>query len=77
MTKQHSPRIRCTEHYPEVGNTRKRHTADFLGISDSTLNRWVKAKKLPQPFELEGGLYVFDAAEIRAWVDNKKVQRIS
>ena len=61
--------------YPICGNARKRHTAAFLGISSSTLNRWEKAGKIPQSFELEKGLSVFDAAEIRAWVEAKKAQR--
>ncbi|HHR6502953.1 TPA: helix-turn-helix transcriptional regulator [Providencia alcalifaciens] len=68
-------RIRNTNPYPETGNARKRHTADFLGISDTTLHRWVKEKKIPLPFELEEGFFVFDAAEIRKWVENKKALR--
>ncbi|CDL79415.1 helix-turn-helix transcriptional regulator [Xenorhabdus cabanillasii] len=77
MAKQKNPRMKNTSPYPEIGNARKRHTADFLGISDSTLHRWIKDKKIPQPFELEDGFFVFDAAEIRQWVENKKSRRES
>ncbi|PHM39612.1 AlpA family transcriptional regulator [Xenorhabdus mauleonii] len=75
MNQQRKTRIKNNAPYPISGNARKRHTADFLGISDATLNRWVKAGKLPSPFELEEGFSVFDAAEIRAWVESKKAQR--
>ncbi|EFE51446.1 transcriptional regulator, AlpA family [Providencia rettgeri DSM 1131] len=75
MTQQRKPRLKNNTPYPISGNARKRHTADFLGISDATLNRWEKAGKLPKSFELEKGLSVFDAAEIRAWVESKKAQR--
>ncbi|MDC9588627.1 AlpA family phage regulatory protein [Xenorhabdus sp. XENO-10] len=73
MKQQRNPRTKSNTPYPTNGNARKRHTADFLGISDATLNRWIKARKLPLPFELEEGFSVFDAAEIRAWVESKKL----
>ncbi|KOY61346.1 AlpA family transcriptional regulator [Photorhabdus heterorhabditis] len=73
--RKRNPRTRSNTPYPTSENARKRHTADFLGISDATLNRWIKAGKLPLPFELEEGFSVFDAAEIRAWVESKKAQR--
>lgn len=76
MSKQRNSRMRNNTPYPICGNARKRHTADFLGISDATLNRWVKLKKIPLPFELDAGLIVFDAEEIRNWVEEKKIQRI-
>ena len=75
MKQQRKPRTKISTPYPTCGNARKRHTADFLGISDATLNRWEKAGKIPKSFELEKGLSVFDAAEIRSWVDAKKAQR--
>ncbi len=75
MTQQRKPRLKNNTPYPVSGNARKRHTADFLGISDATLNRWEKTGKLPKSFELEKGLSVFDAEEIRLWVESKKAQR--
>lgn len=73
--RKRNPRTKISTPYPTNGNARKRHTADFLGISDATLLRWEKAGKIPKSFELEKGLSVFDAAEIRAWLESKKAQR--
>lgn len=75
MKQQRKSRAKISTPYPTSGNASKRHTADFLGISDATLNRWEKAGKIPKSFELEKGFPVFDAAEIRSWVDAKKAQR--
>lgn len=75
MKQQRKQRAKINTPYPTCGNARKRHTADFLGISDATLNRWEKAGKIPKSFELEKGLSVFDAVEIRSWVEAKKAQR--
>lgn len=75
VTIHRKARAKISTPYPTSGNARKRQTADFLGISDATLYRWEKAGKIPKSFELEKGLSVFDAAEIRSWVDAKKAQR--
>lgn len=76
QSNKRTPRAKIYTPYPISGNARMRHTADFLGISDSTLHRWVQEKKIPLPFELDAGLMVFDAEEIRNWVEEKKIQRI-
>ncbi|EMC8780805.1 helix-turn-helix domain-containing protein [Providencia rettgeri] len=77
QSNKRAPRAKINTPYPINGNARMRHTADFLGISDSTLHRWVKEKRIPLPFELDAGFLVFDAAEIREWVENKKSLRQS
>ncbi|CEF32963.1 hypothetical protein XNW1_4570042 [Xenorhabdus nematophila str. Websteri] len=46
-------------------------------IQRYTVGLKIKRYRSPQPFELEDGFFVFDAAEIREWVENKKLCRES
>lgn len=58
--------------YPTDGYARMTKTARFLGISYPTLWRWIRDGSFIKPIELSEGVKVFDAAEVRAWVDAKK-----
>jgi len=62
-----------TVNYPLSGNARAIKTANFLNISTVTLWRWTKAKPdFPQPARLSPGVTVFDAQEIRQWIELQK-----
>ncbi|QBQ56225.1 helix-turn-helix transcriptional regulator [Nitrosococcus wardiae] len=47
-------------------------TCKCLGVSRSTLWRWVQAGKFPQPIELTpGGAKGFRESDIEAWLDGR------
>jgi len=52
-----------TQIYPLSGHARPRATADFLKVSTVTL---------PKSIRLSERVTVYDAAEIRAWLEAKK-----
>ncbi|TLU68312.1 AlpA family phage regulatory protein [Enterobacter sp. MF024] len=59
--------------YPQTGHARPRATADFLKVSTVTLWRWEKNKSdFPKSTRLSERVSVYDAAEIRAWLESKK-----
>ncbi len=58
--------------YPTDGYARVTKTAKFLGVSYPTLWRWMRDGDFVKPIELSEGVKVFDAAEVRAWVNSKK-----
>ncbi|HKN05888.1 MAG TPA: AlpA family phage regulatory protein [Buttiauxella sp.] len=62
-----------TQPYPQTGHARPRATADFLKVSTVTLWRWEKSKRnFPKSTRLSERVSVYDAAEIRAWLEAKK-----
>ena len=52
----------------------KKDVAQLVGVSESTIVRWVKAKTFPQPFAV-GGRTFFHRPEIDKWLANKREQR--
>lgn len=46
-------------------------TADLIGVSVSTLYRWVESGDFPQPVRLGPARVGFNAAVIEAWVASK------
>jgi len=50
----------------------QKQIAEKLGVSESTVSRWVKAKSIP--YYLLNGLVRFDERVIAAWVEKKKVR---
>ena len=40
---------------PYSNNISKKETARMVGVSESTIVRWVNGGKLPAPFVIEGG----------------------
>lgn len=62
-----------TQSYPVCGHARPKATADFLKVSTVTLWRWEKKKQdFPKSTRLSERVSVYDAAEIRAWLESKK-----
>lgn len=44
--------------------------AEYLGVSQDTIHRWIRTKKLPA--HKVGRLWKFDVAEVNAWVKSGK-----
>lgn len=42
--------------------------ADFLGVDESTVRRWAKARKQDFPVRRFGGRWVAHTGELRAWM---------
>ena len=55
-------------------NISKKETARIVGVSESTIVRWVKAGKFPAPFAIEGRTF-FYKPEIDNWLAEKREQR--
>jgi excisionase family DNA binding protein len=46
--------------------------AKFLGVSQSTIYRWLEAGKLPQPYELGESAVRWRLSEINQWLEEKR-----
>lgn len=57
---------------PKTGHIRAFKLAPVLGISISTMYRWIEKGKLPKPIKLSDRVTVFDAVEINNWLDGHK-----
>ena len=44
--------------------------AEYLGVSQDTIHRWIRTKKLPA--HKVGRLWKFDVSEVNAWVKSGK-----
>ncbi|MEI7182582.1 AlpA family phage regulatory protein [Pectobacterium carotovorum] len=63
------------DHFPLSGNVRIKNVAKFLAISEATIWRKVKQRGFPQPTKLSERVTVFDAAEIRQWLNQRIAER--
>ena len=45
-----------------------------LGISTSTIKRWVQYRHFPKPLKASGKQPLFNASQVRDWFDNMEVQ---
>lgn len=63
------------DHFPLSGNARIKSVAKFLAISEATIWRKVKQRSFPQPTKLSERVTVFDAAEIRQWLNQRIAER--
>jgi prophage regulatory protein len=52
---------------------RPRQAAQYLGVSQATLWRWVKRPGFPQPLALGPRVTVFKSDELREWRDSQAV----
>ena len=59
---------------PYSNNISKKETARMVGVSESTIVRWVNAGKLPAPFVTEGRTF-FYRPEIDSWLAEKREKR--
>ena len=53
----------------------KKAVARLLGISTSSVSRWVKTNNLPEPFLMGPNRVVWDKDEIDEWIDERKQNR--
>lgn len=59
---------------PYSENISKKEVARIVGVSESTIVRWVKAGKFPQPYAIEGRTF-FYKPEVDEWLLEKREQR--
>lgn len=52
------------------GNIRIMPLADLMGVHHTTIRRWVKAKKMPQPMSING-ILLFRNADVLAFLDEQ------
>ena len=57
---------------PQSGYIRRFRLADALGVHVATVDRWVKAKAMPQPVKLGEKITAFDAVEINNWLAERR-----
>ena len=55
-------------------NISKKQTARLVGVSESTIVRWVNANKFPSPFAIEGRTF-FYKPEVENWLKQKREHR--
>ena len=58
---------------PYSNNISKKEAARMVGVSESTIVRWVNAGKFPAPFPIEGRTF-FYRPEIDGWLAEKREQ---
>ena len=52
----------------------KKELARILGVSSSTVSRWTREKRLPEPFPLGPNSTKWVKEEIEQWIEEKKSQ---
>ncbi len=57
---------------PQSGYIRRFRLAQALGVSVTTIDRWVREKRLPRPVKLGEKITVFDAVEINNWLAERR-----
>lgn len=67
--KEHYPLLTT---FPYSGNARVKSVAKFLAISKATVWRKAKQPDFPKPTKLSERVTVFDAAEIRSWLAERR-----
>lgn len=58
--------------FPLSGNARVKSVAVFLAVSEATVWRKAKQPDFPKPTKLSERVTVFDAAEIRSWLAERR-----
>ncbi|KMV68689.1 regulatory protein [bacteria symbiont BFo2 of Frankliniella occidentalis] len=57
---------------PTTGYIRRFRLPSLLGVSTSTIDRWIKNGTLPPPVKLTENVTAFDAVEINNWLAKRK-----
>ncbi|WP_438997667.1 helix-turn-helix transcriptional regulator [Candidatus Puniceispirillum sp.] len=47
---------------------------DELGVSHSTIKRWIKTRRFPKPLKASGQEPLFYASQVRDWFANMEAQ---
>lgn len=53
----------------------KKQVARILGVSTSSVIRWVKTNNLPKPFKFGSNTLKWDITEIEKWIEERKNKR--
>ena len=59
---------------PQLNVIPRRLLCAQLGISRSTVKRWIKDRDFPSPIQASGREPLFDVAAVQQWLDNRGVQ---
>lgn len=60
------------ESLPVTGYIRRFRLADYFGVHVTTIDRWVRQKRLPAPVKLGEKITAFDAVEINRWLEERR-----
>lgn len=60
------------KHHSEDRLLKVSELAKFLGVSQSTIYRWLEADKLPKPFDLGEAAVRWRLSEIEAWLEGQR-----
>ena len=52
----------------------RRRLCDELGVSRSTIKRWIETRRIPKPLKASGQEPLFDANQVKEWFANMEVQ---
>ncbi|EFH3929136.1 AlpA family phage regulatory protein [Escherichia coli] len=61
-----------TETIPTSGYIRRFRLASHLGVHVTTVDRWVREKRIPAPVKLGEKITAFDAVEINNWLAERR-----
>ena len=56
-------------------NISKKQVARMVGVSESTIVRWVKAKKFPLPYTIDGRTFYYKP-EVETWLEKKERKEV-
>ncbi len=59
---------------PQLNVIPRRLLCAQLGISRSTVKRWIKDRDFPSPIQASGREPLFDVTAVQQWLDNRRVQ---
>lgn len=57
---------------PQSGYIRRFRLAELLGVHVATIDRWVRARRLPAPIKLGEKITAFDAMEVNRWLAERR-----
>ena len=52
----------------------RRRLCDELGVSRSTIKRWIETRHIPKPLKASGQEPLFDANQVKEWFANMEVK---
>ncbi|HBS6429158.1 AlpA family phage regulatory protein [Klebsiella quasipneumoniae subsp. quasipneumoniae] len=57
---------------PQTGYIRRFRLAQHFGVHVTTVDRWVREKRIPAPVKLGEKITAFDAVEINNWLAERR-----
>ncbi|MDV0543173.1 helix-turn-helix transcriptional regulator [Klebsiella quasipneumoniae] len=62
----------ATHTIPQSGYIRRFRLAELLDVHVTTVDRWVREKRIPAPVKLGEKITAFDAVEINNWLAERR-----